>query len=143
MLGSREVLHGDSVGAKEGPTMAGSAGRGEGLSSQTAEDAEDRYTSVIEAVPVGMSLGEEGKMDVWSPVGRTESLGGVGAKDRADSVKTGVEQKVGATDREGVPAGRTSRVGSEPAGTSVGTADSRGRNENPNSEVVSAKAEVK
>lgn len=107
VFGSGEVFHGESVGAEEGPTAAGSVGTSEGLTvgtsegltvgtseglnSETSEGAEDRYTLVSEAVLVKMTVDKEGKTVLWSPVPLMKSSAGVGAKDREDSVSTSVE----------------------------------------------------
>lgn len=64
VLSSVEVFIGRSVGVNDGPTKIGSVGRGEGVSSETNEDADDEYTAVTSTVVVGMTLEKEEKTDV-------------------------------------------------------------------------------
>ena len=64
VLGSVEASTGKSVGVNDGPTGTGSVGRGEGLASETNEEADDGYTSVTGSVVPGMTLEKEEKADV-------------------------------------------------------------------------------
>lgn len=91
-LGSMEVFIGKSVGVNDGPTNIGSVGRGEGTTSETNEDADDRYASVTSSVVLAMTLEKEGKTGEWSSVALTSSLEGVGVGvgKREDSAKMGV-----------------------------------------------------
>ena len=63
-FGSTEVFTGKSVGVNDGPTNIGSVGRGEGIASETNEDADNRYTSVTSSVVLGMTLEKEDKRGV-------------------------------------------------------------------------------
>lgn len=54
VLGSGEVLGGKSVSVND-ESMTGFVGRGEGLTSETSDEA-DRYGSEINSVLVGMTL---------------------------------------------------------------------------------------
>lgn len=63
-FGSAEVFTGKSVGVNDGPTNIGSVGRGEGIASETNEDADDRYVSVTRSVVLGMTPEKEGKTGV-------------------------------------------------------------------------------
>ena len=66
MLGSVEVFLGRSAGVKDGPREppAGSAGRGEGVTSETDKDADGRCPAVTSTVPAGVTSEKEGKTDV-------------------------------------------------------------------------------
>lgn len=64
VLGSAEASPGKSVGVNDGPTDTGSVGRGEGLASETNEEADNRYTSVTSSTVLGMTLEKEGETAV-------------------------------------------------------------------------------
>jgi hypothetical protein len=91
VLSSGEVFGGKSVGVNDGPTMIGSVGRGEGLTSETSEVTDDRYMSLINSVLAGMTLEKEGNTDMWSSVALMVPLEGTGVEDRKDSVKMDVK----------------------------------------------------
>lgn len=64
VLSAVEVFIGKSVGVKDGPTNVGSVGTGEGITSETNEDADDRDMVVTKTVVGGTTLEKEDKTDV-------------------------------------------------------------------------------
>ena len=79
-----------SVGVKDGPTNRGSVGAGEGVASETSEDADDGDMAVTDTVVVGMTPEKEEDTDTWSSTARRSPSEGDGVEKRADSVRGGV-----------------------------------------------------
>lgn len=88
--GTAVVFIAASVGEKDGPTNRGSVGTGEGVASETSEDADDGDVAVTNTVAVGMPLEKEDKTDMGSPVARRSPSEGDGVGERDDSVRGGV-----------------------------------------------------
>lgn len=88
--GTAVVFIAASVGEKDGPTNRGSVGTGEGVASETREDADGGDGAVTNTVAVGMPLGKEDETDVGPSVARRSPAEGDGVGKREDSVRGGV-----------------------------------------------------